>query len=195
MRSRDKGSIKGLLIFAAIFYIAVSLLAIGLLNLRGSVFSDRPLFPSFVSKSEEKSDLKTTLVTGSVETLDEEEPVSDVEFETEEAQTMIMDDSQDNITVQPGVLVDNSEGDEEEEEVKHYYSFTAINTTTILHMREEPDINSKSIYKLKPGTSGYVLELGDDWSLVTADTHVGYCSNEYLNMKEIPEDEYPEELR
>ncbi len=169
---------EGLLIFVMVFYIGVALLGTGLLNIRSSIFKSRPLFPAFTQKAENPSQLKSSIVTGNV---DRAVPI---EYEEPSEPEPVLEESEPY--VEEPVQV---------EEAKHYYEFTAINSTTILHMREEPDINSRSIYKLKPGTTGYVLELGDDWSLVTAEEHVGYCSNEYLNMREIPEEEYPEELR
>ncbi len=82
-----------------------------------------------------------------------------------------------------------------EEEETHYYTFKALTEKTKLHMREKPNVNSKSIAKLKSGTTGYVLELGDEWSYITTGDHTGYCSNDYLNFTEIPEEEFPEELK
>ncbi len=196
MNIRETGSVRGILVFVMVFYIAVALLAIGILSERNSIFSMRNFLPFLTTSSDDntRTELKESRVTGNVNK-PEPEVVEPVEPTTEEAQTMVMDDSEGNITVQPGVLETPEEPAGEPEETRHYYSFTAINSTTILHMREEPDINSRSIYQVKPGTTGYVLELGDDWSQVTAEGHVGYCSNEYLNMQEIPEEEYPEELR
>ena len=178
---------KKIIIFMACFYVAVAILAAAFLNIKGSVFEMRSKFTSSL-EGNTKSELQKTIVKGSVASENRPEPV---EAEPEEPQTMVMDEDT-SITVQPGVLVEEPAEPEPE---KHYYEFTAINAHTILHMREEPDIKSKSIYKLKPGTKGYVLEVGDDWSYVTAEEHAGYCSNEYLNMREIPEEEYPEELR
>ncbi|MCR4891525.1 MAG: hypothetical protein K5989_05030 [Lachnospiraceae bacterium] len=82
-----------------------------------------------------------------------------------------------------------------EEKEKHYYSFKAVTKKTKLHMREKPNINSKSVAKLASGATGYVLELGDEWSYVTTGKQTGYCSNEFLNFTEISEEEFPEELR
>lgn len=76
---------------------------------------------------------------------------------------------------------------------EHFYSFTSINSTTILHMRIEPSLSARVIAKLKPGTKGYVMEPGDDWSRVWAEGKVGYCSNEFLSLTEISREEIPEE--
>ena len=172
------------------FYITVAVLAVAFLNIRGSIFQMRTEFAESLQRPE-RTELQKAIVTGTAsENVAEAEPPAEVP--AEEPQTMVMDEDS-SITVEPGVLVENTE--EEPAPEKHYYEFTAINSKTILHMREAPDIKSKSIYKLKPGTKGYVLEMGDDWSYVTAEEHAGYCSNEYLNLREIPEEEYPEELR
>ena len=189
MYSKQKRNKRVVMVMAGL-YIAIAVLAVAFLNIKDSIFRMRTEFVASLDNSP-RTELQKTIVTWTV-SAQPEEPPEPVEVEAGEPQTMVMDEDS-SITVEPGVLADNTE--EEPVEEKHYYEFTAINSKTILHMREAPDINSKSIYKLKPGTKGYVLEPGDDWSYVTAEEHAGYCSNEYLNMREIPEEEYPEELR
>ncbi|MCR5748232.1 MAG: SH3 domain-containing protein [Lachnospiraceae bacterium] len=76
-----------------------------------------------------------------------------------------------------------------------YYAFTSNNSEGKLRMRSEPNAESTIMYELNPGTEGYIIELGDEWSLVYANDHKGYCSNEFLTLREIPEEEYPEELK
>ncbi len=202
---------------AVLFYLIVTFLSLLLMNKEGSVFSNNV---SFFSKDKEDTEEveavpagkdeepSAGIIHGSVERSGKEEPggdaseaaseeASDSDQPSEEAQTMVMG-GDGNITVQSGVLAEGSEEGEEAEppaETKKYYRFTTINTEGGLRMREEPDPESNTIYKLSPGSEGYVLELGDDWSYIAAEDHVGYCSNEFLSLTEIPEDEYPEELR
>lgn len=72
----------------------------------------------------------------------------------------------------------------------HYYAFTTTNKYTILRVREEPDINGKVIYRLSPGSTGYVLERGESWSLIQTPEATGYSHNGYLDFQEISEEEY-----
>ena len=82
------------------------------------------------------------------------------------------------------------EPSEPEPEPEPLYSFVTNNVETHLNMRDGPDLSDTIIHKLNPGSKGVVLELGDGWSHVTADGYTGYCSNEYLTMKEVTQEEY-----
>jgi len=131
--------------------------------------------------------LDSTLVTGSVsaqspDTEPIEAPVQDEAIETESYE-------------EPEAELPETE--EPAEEIPHYYSFITTNHDTILNVREKPDINARKIQKLRPGQKGYIIELGDEWSYVSVPEGniYGFCSNEYLSMTEIPEGEYPEELK
>ncbi len=72
-----------------------------------------------------------------------------------------------------------------------YYAFTTLNLYTSLNVREKPDPEALIIARFSPGTTGYVLEQGAEWSLVRSGDVTGYVSNEYLDFREIPKDEYP----
>jgi uncharacterized protein YgiM (DUF1202 family) len=82
------------------------------------------------------------------------------------------------------------EPEEPEPAPEPLYTFVTNNVETHLNMRDGPDLTDTIIHKLKPGTKGVVLELGDGWSHVTADGFTGYCSNDYLTMKEVTQEEY-----
>ena len=82
------------------------------------------------------------------------------------------------------------EPEEPETRPEPLYTFVTNNVETHLNMRDGPDLTDTIIHKLKPGTKGVVLELGDGWSHVTADGFTGYCSNDYLTMKEVTQEEY-----
>lgn len=71
-----------------------------------------------------------------------------------------------------------------------YYSFVTLNTRSVLHVRKQPGMDGEIIDYLDPGTTGYVLERGDDWSLVQTSEITGYVSNQYLQFQEIPAEEY-----
>ena len=79
-----------------------------------------------------------------------------------------------------------------EEEIK-YYAFQVHAVSTFLHLREAPGLNEKIIGRLKPKTTGYVLERGEEWSLIVTGEQTGYVSNAYIDMVEIAKEDYPEE--
>lgn len=72
-----------------------------------------------------------------------------------------------------------------------YYAFTTLNIHSSLHVRQEPGLEARIIARFSPGTTGYVLEQGSTWSLVRSGDITGYVSNEYLDLQEIPKEEYP----
>ena len=82
------------------------------------------------------------------------------------------------------------EPEEPEPAPEPLYTFVTNNVETHLNMRDGPDLTDTIIHKLKPGSKGVVLELGDGWSHVTSDGYTGYCSNDYLTMKEVTQEEY-----
>ena len=82
------------------------------------------------------------------------------------------------------------EPEEPEPAPEPLYTFVTNNVETHLNMRDGPDLTDTIIHKLKPGSKGVVLELGEGWSHVTSDGYTGYCSNDYLTMKEVTQEEY-----
>ena len=85
----------------------------------------------------------------------------------------------------------HSESADDIEEETRYYSFVTLNFAGNLHVRETASINGKIIARFPPGVTGYVIERGPAWSLVTSGDITGYVFNEYLEFQEIPEEEYP----
>jgi len=75
---------------------------------------------------------------------------------------------------------------------KQFYSFVVTTNINRLHVRLEPNMQSKILNYFDKGKEGYVLEPGDEWSLVTDGKITGYCSNAYLNMTEISVDDLPD---
>ena len=72
-----------------------------------------------------------------------------------------------------------------------YYAFTTLNTKSSLHVRIQPGMDAEIIARLAPNTTGYVIEKGDAWSLISTGDITGYASNQYLQFREIPKEEYP----
>ncbi len=182
---------KLIFIFVLIYYVMIAALGIGVFSSLGIFVGYRipPLFNMGKSDSIDSAPATTQQIVGSVTSLNsvsydfnepevpEEEPPKPETDEIPEEETV----EADNVPVEeivPETL---------------FYSFTSINSTTILHMRKEPSLDSPVIARLTPGTKGYIMELGDDWSRVWADNKIGYCSNEFLSLTEISRDDIPEE--
>jgi hypothetical protein len=206
----EKNAAQRILIFVAGFYIIVALLAVCVLNLSGSIFAKRGEitlpghFRALLDKEENETEEVLEAVNPSdklqgLESLGRKaaedtaretagnsgEPV----YEEPVIEEPVSEEPVSEETVSDDTVSDDTAEAEPEE---HYYSFKTNNTETRLRMRREPGDDGKIIYELKPGSSGYVVELGDDWSKVSAYGHEGYCANEFLTMTEITKEEYEE---
>ncbi|MBR3539779.1 MAG: hypothetical protein IKN79_12000 [Eubacterium sp.] len=76
-----------------------------------------------------------------------------------------------------------------------YYVYESTNQSKLLLMRESPTQRSKAIAELKPHTRGGVIELGDQWTKVSANGKIGYCFTEYIKITEAAKEEYEELLK
>ncbi len=80
---------------------------------------------------------------------------------------------------------------------RQFYRLQTINHRQILNLRENPSLSAKILYRMPPGTPGYVLHKGEYWSYIVAETRdgteTGFASNRYLNMEEIPPEELPQQ--
>lgn len=171
---------KHILILAAFYYVLVALITIAVFGIKISKLKQENRRDLALYDNEETR-LGSTMVSGSVESgeadsdIAPKEPLEE-EYESGETEEYDIEDT------------------EETPDVPRFYSFITTNTDTILHVRKEPDINAKVIDRLKPGTEGYIVERYDDWSYVyvPSKNRTGYCSNEYLELHEITEEEYSE---
>jgi len=198
----EKQSAKKLLVIVAVFYVATAVLAVCILNLSGSIFAGRGDMDMLgylknMRGGEDKlvtDEAESVEGSGKVEGLealgsDEEPAVSeDAVYEEVATEPATEEASEETEVAEPA----SEPLEEEPVEEEHYYSFKTNNTDSILRMREGPGEEYRVIYELKPGSTGYVKELGDEWSKVIASGVEGYCSNEYLTMTEITEDAYNE---
>ena len=83
----------------------------------------------------------------------------------------------------------------ETEEKTVYYAFTVRRDISSLNLRTVPGMDGKILGRLMPEQTGYVLEHGEEWSLVTTGKKSGYVNNRYIEMEEIPEEDFPVEYR
>ena len=213
----EEKTTKRIILFVAGFYILIAALAVCILSLSGSVFKAQGAenLLEYIEREREKAEEKAEIFSQEDSETKLEgleallgDTVSDLKEEERETDEIVIESSTEPEPVteppaeepeQPTEPVTEEPVPEEDKEIlpeeKHYYSFITNNVETDLRMREEANENSKIIYKLRPGATGYVVYLGDEWSWVYADGYEGYCANEFLTLKEISEEDYPEELR
>lgn len=77
-----------------------------------------------------------------------------------------------------------------ETEPTPYYSFRVMNIQGRLHVREGAGSSYAVVASLNPGSSGFVLEKGPQWSLIQTENVKGYVYNKYVEFEEIPQEEY-----
>lgn len=99
---------------------------------------------------------------------------------------------QESESVQPET---ETEPSEPEQQVTVYYAFTVRGDISSLNLRSVPDMDGKILGRLMPKQTGYVLEYGEEWSLVTTGKKSGYVNNRYIELEEIPEEDFPAEYR
>ena len=212
----EEKTTKRIILFVAGFYVLIAAMAVCILSLSGSVFKAQGAdnLIDYMEKNraltEERAEqLNETDSDAKLEGLEAllGDTVADLEEESKEEvviEKMSGKGAEEQSTEEPVSEEPVSEEPAPEEtqedrdilpEEKHFYSFTTNNVTTDLRMREEASDTSPIVYRLRPGTTGYVIYLGDEWSWVYADGYEGYCANEFLALKEISEEDYPEELK
>ena len=100
-------------------------------------------------------------------------------------------------SVQPETETEQQETEQQgtEQQGSVYYAFTVRGDISSLNLRKVPDMNGKILGRLMPEQTGYVLEYGDEWSLVTTGKKSGYVNNRYIELEEIPEEDFPAEYR
>ena len=188
MGSKEK-TIRYIFIGALVFYILCAILGIAVFSTLGTFVGYRipPMYSLIDAGKAERTSTAGQQIVGNVTSL------NSVSYDFDEPKEEYAPTDEVPEEEYTEEVPEEQEPYEEPVPEEHFYSFTSINSTTILHMRKEPSMDSPVIAKLKPGTKGYVMEPGDDWSRVWAEGKVGYCSNEFLSLTEISKDEIPEE--
>lgn len=102
---------------------------------------------------------------------------------------------QETGTEQSGADQSETDQSETEQPVSVYYAFTVRGDISSLNLRSVPDMDGKILGRLMPKQTGYVLEYGEEWSLVTTGKKSGYVNNRYIELEEIPEEDFPAEYR
>ena len=101
----------------------------------------------------------------------------------------------DDTTAEPAE--DASDDADVDDDGTVYYAFSVNKDVSAVRIRESEDRNSSIVGRVSAGDKGYILEKGDKRSkIVTEDGSVtGYIYNEYIQISEIPKNDYPEEYR
>lgn len=104
------------------------------------------------------------------------------------------------VDTEPVEATDDGDDDGEEEVDPYagmkFYRFVTSNRVQRLHVRKEPGMSGLILSRVYPGTPGYVLLKGLNWSyLVTGEKGDirGFSFNYYLDLEEITKEEFPEE--
>ncbi len=179
----DRKPEQHILLFVAAFYIVVAVTSVGLLKYGDGYFMRVEMEEQTIDKITEND----------VPEAEPETPTSPDEVSsTEEAAEEEVYPGEEE--AEPPVSVEEEPVEEAEEETG-YYEFIASNSAGRLNVRKEPTVKAKIIYRLHIGDKGYVLDIGDEWSHVSVSGNEGYCANEYLSLREVEEEDFPEELR
>jgi len=171
---------KRILIIVALFYIFVTLFAVGILGI------------STVSKENQK------ILEEAVDTQMENRVAAMSKLQEKEDKETVSSEESTEASTEASTEETGEAADEEtatEDAGTKYYAFTANNSAGRLNIRKEPSTRAKIVGRMHPGDTGFILDIGDEWSRVSVEETKGYCANEYLSIREIKEEEYPEELK
>ena len=183
---------KHIMIFVACFYAVTAALAVDMFDT-----GDKLLLKAQVQDLQESSTVNNSnraVITGNVEEpaaqeepMPEEDDEDPVEEEIPEEEPVKEEPEEEPVYEEPA---------EEEPEGPVYYSFTTTNSDTGLNVRKKPALNAKRVKQLDPGDTGYIVEMGDEWSYIYAPKYdiYGYCANEFLELSEITEEDFPADL-
>ena len=186
----------GIFMALAIFYILVAVLALIMLGGKNSFFNKSKdtygAQPAVLSQTVigENSDNRVTEQPALVV----EEPA--VTEEIEDVEEEVIEEVQEEPEVEDEVVeVEEEPVEEPVVYEKRYLSFTTTNDEP-LRFRKGPSEDAEIITKLFTGTLGYVTLPGNEWCKVVMTTgREGYLATEFLGMKELTEEEYPEKFR
>ncbi len=154
----------------AALYVAAGVLACGLLFLKGSSMS---LNGRVKAKDMALYDIKPNLAPSkeSKEAIAEETKSEEAEDGSQSAQAVSEDENQ--------------------QQSHRYLSFTVVPIRTFLHVRKTDSMEAEILYHLYSGETGIVLESSSPcWSHIKTSQGEGYAFNEYLDLQEIPREEY-----
>ena len=180
----------------AIFYVMVAVLALIMLGGKSSFFNKGK-----DTYGAEPAVLSQTVIGENPDNRVAEEPVQ-VVSEPEVIDEISEDKEEIVEEVETEPEIEDEEPEIEEEQIeepvvyeKRYLSFTTTNDEP-LRFRKGPSEDAEIITKLFTGTLGYVTQPGNEWCKVVMTTgREGYLATEFLGMKELTEEEYPERFR
>ena len=167
---------KGLIIAVMVFFLVSGVAACVVRQYRDG--QENEPAPVYVNQDKESQPQTTEKPEETPEQNSEEAPVQEAESVQPEPETGT-----------------ETEQEEAEQPETVYYAFTVRGDISSLNLRKVPDMDGKILGRLMPNQTGYVLEYGEEWSLVTTGKKSGYVNNRYLELEEIPEEDFPAEYR
>ena len=176
--TRSRNTVKKVLIIYIIAGVLVAIIYMGYYSHQNNKDGVTYSFENEVANED---------VSVSIEDTEEYGTVADATVQgTEEEPAYVFDDE---------VKEDTAKEESGEEYSKDaYYSYVTTNRYNRLNVRKDPSTEGEIIYKLAPGSRGYVLERGDKWSYIRTDKVDGYSSNTYLSFEELDKDKLPEDF-
>lgn len=145
------------------------------------------LFGSFLSKRDERV-VEYTIDSGESEAISANQ-------ETALSADAVLENTQEETTEENAEALEETVSPLDADIETHYYKFKAATEKTRLNIRREASDTAKIVGHFRRDEVGYVLEKGDDWSLVTNGDKTGYVSNEFVEFIEISQEEYPDEYK
>ena len=76
---------------------------------------------------------------------------------------------------------------------RKYYSFSVGTQRDNQNVRSAP--NGQILYNVPKGSTGYIVVLDDEWSLVEINGDIAYMATRYLQLTKIAKSDYPKALR
>ena len=186
----------GIFMALAIFYILVAVLALIMLGGKNSFFNKGKntygAEPAVLSQTVigENSDNRVVEESAPV-VVSEPEVIEEIQDDGEE----IIEDVETEPEIEEEIEIEDEPVEEPVVYEKRYLSFTTTNDEP-LRFRKGPSEDAEIITKLFTGTLGYVTQPGNEWCKVVMTTgREGYLATEFLGMKELTEEEYPERFK
>lgn len=121
-------------------------------------------------------------------------PVTEVALATQEPETTATPESvieepkseeaieSETVIEEPSQELSEEETIPEEPAEELQYTYIASHSVGRLFIRNGPSLDNDIIGFMKPGSTGNVLELGDEWSLIQYKDTQGYTFNGYLTF-------------
>ena len=129
------------------------------------------------------------------EIIDSEPVVEETESDVVEIEPVIEETEPEAEETEPVEEPQSEEASQEDTGVR-YYTYTINTSVHSLRLRQDPNMDSRILVYMARGSKGYVLKMDSSWTKVHTENGMeGYCSTEYLDIKEVSREDFPEDIR